>query len=108
MHLYKKAKGKGKQNYQVRSLSCSEKPPEECFRSGSVYLKAKMLQYLALHFQNRISCASVIRYAAELFNAWCIDFLILSLINKHTVTSFRRSAFQNTHYCLIILIRYYY
>jgi len=36
-----------------------------------------MLEYLALHFQDLISCISVIRDEAELLNAWRMDFLIL-------------------------------
>ena len=48
-----------------------------------------MLQYLALHFQDLISCVSVVRDEAELFNAWRIDFLILPLnkVSRNNKTS---------------------
>ena len=61
-----------------------------------------MLDYLALHFQDLISCVSVVRDEAELFNAWCIDFLILPL-NKFQQLLLVGSAFRNKHYCLISL-----
>ena len=98
--------------YQARGLSCSEKSPKERFWSGSVYLKAKMLKYLVLHFQDLhittplahctlsflriqtaisvylISCVGVIRNEAKLLNAWSRDFLILpeKFINKCSIS----------------------
>ena len=56
-----------------------------------------MLQYLALHFQDLISCVSVVRDEAELFNAWRIDFLILPVKfeeNKKVNLHLRRDIYS--------------